>query len=390
MDRSFTKPVLWRRYALIWALLISLASEGLASETKEVHSENGFPIHIGLSTHFGNWNDWRKAISSVMDRPDIGIINEVGVSAGRPEWVYFKWKRREKNWSSQQKRASDDLLETAVSSFHKSGIQVAAIVDVFGPKYIKEHPDAAAVRFDGQKNAEQLSFMEVMEGEYGRMILEMIGYICRNYQVDSVNLTEMSYYSYSYGPEDLRSYEAFIGRSGWPKTSSGSIDREDHTIWEWRSAYMEGFIQKAAEIAHRDKKKLYVDVPVSWKDFRHQGRDSGLDYRRVLRHADSIIVWNYFTLEDLPPSVSEPLSRYLTSSLPDDSFYVSLGLWGSKDPIDPKTFREAVKNAVKGGAKKIWITPDSLMTEEHWNNLLSLLKERGQINPTDARVPQNP
>lgn len=386
----FSKWVLWRRYALIGAVVISLAPECLASEAKQVQPESSLPLHIGVSTHFGNWDDWRKAISSVMNRPNIGIIDEVGVSAGRPEWVYFKWKGREKNWSSHQKRAKEDLLETAVSSFHKSGIRVAAIIDIFGPKYIKEHPDAAAVRFDGQRTAEQLSFMEVTEGEYGRMILEMIGYICRNYQVDVVNLTEMSYYSYSYGPDDLRSYEAFSGRSGWPKTASGLIDREDPTIWEWRSAYMEGFIQKAAEITHRYKKDLYVDVPVSWKDFRNQGRDSGLDYRRVLRHADSIVVWNYFQLENLPPSVSEPFSRYLASSFPDDSFYVSFGLWGSKDPIDPKTFREAVKSALKGGAKRIWITPDSLMTEEHWNSLLSLLKERGQINPTGAKVPQNP
>ena len=135
---------------------------------------------------------------------------------------------------------------------------------------------------------------------------------------------------------------------------------------------MEGFIKKAAQIAHRRHKKLYVDVPVSWADFRRNGRDSGLDYKRVLRHADNIVVWNYFYLEGKPPAVSEAISRYLVENLPKDSFYVSLGLWGKNDDqMDPKTFSQGLRSTVRGGVKRIWVTPDSLMTEGHWNEVRS-------------------
>jgi poly-beta-1,6-N-acetyl-D-glucosamine synthase len=287
-------------------------------------------MSLGVSTHFDAWSDWRKAISNVLERGDIGLSEVVGVSAGRPDWAYFKWKGHGPDWSNHQKGAREDLLLTASSAFHRAGFKVAALVDIFGPRYIKDHPGTGAVGFDGKVNGEQPGFMEVVEGDYGK-------------------------------------------RLDWPRTRNGRVDRDDPSIWEWRSALMEGFIKKAAEIAHRRHKKLYVDVPISWADFRRNGKDSGLDYRRVLRHADNIVVWNYFYLEGKSPKVSEAISRYLVENLPRDSFYVSLGLWGKKDPMDPRTLSQGLTNAIRGGAKRIWITPDSLVTEEHWDEVRSAL-----------------
>ncbi len=136
---------------------------------------------------------------------------------------------------------------------------------------------------------------------------------------------------------------------------------------------MEGYIKKAAEVTHRYHKELYVDVPVSWADLRRNGRDSGLDYKRVLRHADNIVVWNYFYLEGKPPSVSESISRYLVKNLPRDSFYVSIGLWGKTSPMSPMSFSEGLRSTIRGGVKRIWVTPDSLMTEGHWNEARAYL-----------------
>ncbi len=324
-------------------------------------------ISLGVSTHFDAWGDWREAISSVLGRSDIGLSRVVGVSAGRPEWTYFKWEGHEDAWSNHQKGAKEDLLFTAARAFNSAGFKVAAFVDIYGPNYIRDHPGTGAVGFDGRVNSEQPGFMEIVEGGYGRLILEMIDYICRNYQVDIIDMTEMPYYSYSYGSKDLKSYMMFSKRPDWPRTRDGRVNRDDPTIWEWRSSLMEGYIKKAAEIAHRRHKELYVDVPISWADFKRNGRDSGLDYKRVLRHADNIVVWNYFYLEGKPPSVSESVSRYLVKNLPRDSFYVSLGLWGKNGPMDPKTLSEGLRSTIMGGVKRIWVTPDSLMTEAHWN-----------------------
>lgn len=333
-------------------------------------------ISLGVSTHFDAWDDWREAISSVLSKSDIGLSEVVGVSAGRPEWAYFKWKEHEADWSNHQKGAREDLLFSALRAFHRAGLRVAAFVDIYGPRYIKDHPGTGAVGFDGRVSDDQLGFMEIVEGDYGRLILEMIDYLCRNYPVDIIDFTEMPYYSYSYGAKDLKSYLSFSKRRDWPRTGDGRVDRDDPSIWEWRSTLMEGYIKKAAEIAHRHHKELYVDVPVSWADFRRNGRDAGLDYKQVLRHADKIVVWNYFYLEGKPPSVSESLSKYLVENLPGDSFYVSLGLWGKTHPMDPKTFSEGLGSTLRGGARRIWVTPDSLMTGGNWNEVRAYLDGR--------------
>jgi len=333
-------------------------------------------FNLGLSTHFDAWGDWRKTIFNIESRPDVNLARVIGVSAGRPEWAYFKWRGREENWSNHQKGAKEDLVEKATAAFHKDGFKVAAFIDIYGPKFIKEHPGTGAVGFDGKVNTEQLGFMEVVEGEYGRLILEMVEYLCKNYEIDIVNLTEMPYYSYSYNHKDLVSYRAFTGRVGWPRTSGGTIDRDDPSIGDWRSALMEKYLARAAAAAHKYGKQLYVDVPVSWSKFSRNGREAGLDYKMVLSQADNIVVWNYFFLENLPVSVSEDLSRYMSRNFKQSSYYISLGLWGKKDPMPPMEFSEAIRLTVKGGSRRIWVTPDSMLTDEHWNELISQLKGR--------------
>lgn len=94
----------------------------------------------------------------------------------------------------------------------------------------------------------------------------------------------------------------------------------------------------------------------------------------MLKHADNIIVWNYFYLEDLPPTVSESIAKYLAENFVSNSYYVSIGLWGKKEQIDPQTFTEAIKSTLKGGVKRIWITPDYIVTDKHWESLLPFLK----------------
>lgn len=362
---------------VIIALLIAAASSGITyfyiSSSKPLYEAK---FDLALSTHFDAWGDWRKAVSNILNRPNVTMAKVVGVSAGRPEWVYFKWKGHNDRWSNHQKGAKEDLMQRASSTFHKSGFKVAAFIDIYGPKYISEHAGTGAVGFDGKTNTEQLGFMELVDGEWGRIIVDMVGYIAGNYEVDIINLTEMPYYSYSYGPKDLKSYKNFTGNTDWPRLADGTIDRDNPSIWEWRSTFMSGFIAKAAEAAHRHGKELYVDVPVSWKDFRNNGRESGLDYSRVLRSADKIVVWNYFYLEGLPASTSETLSRYMSTNFPADSYYVSLGLWGKTDAMGAKVFSEALDGTLRGGSKKIWVTPDSMLTNEHWNAVLNDLKGR--------------
>lgn len=342
--------------------------------TKSDRQDSMPAFHLALSTHFDAWGDWEDALRTVLKRPKIGLADVVGIGAGRPEWVYFRWQGHEKDWANHQKSARTDLLYRAADTFQRAGFKAAAIVDLYAPKYIKRHPETAAIKFDGEKSSEQVSLMEVVTGDYGRRVLEMLEFIAGNYPVDIINLTEISYYSYSFNSIDLKSYEAYSKKQGWPIDDKGRIDKEDPSVWEWKSAMMEGFIKKAADIAHKHKKELYVDVPVSWKDFKRNGKESGLDYKRVLKHADRIIVWDYFDVQDYRPGISQTLAEYLGSNFPMDKFYISIGLWGKKNNVSPEALSEAIAAALKGGALHIWITPNDLITDKHWEKILANLK----------------
>lgn len=364
-------------YAAAVLLIVLLSSGGTyfyMAHLKGAQTDRA-AFTLGLSTHFDAWDDWRKAMSNVLGRKDVHLAGVVGVSAGRPEWAYFKWKGHENMWSNHQKGAKEDLVGKAVVTFHKSGFKVAAFVDIFGPEHIRKNPGAGAVGFDGKVNSEQVSFTELVDGEYGRRILDMVGYLAKNYDVDIINLTEMPYYSYSFNPGDLRSYRAFSGKKDWPRSPDGLIDRDDPGVWEWRSSVMEGFIRKAAERAHAHGKKLFVDVPVSWKDFSRNGVEAGLDYPRVLKHADAIVVWNYYFLEGLPPSSAEGISRYMAANFPADRYYISIGLWGKDGRVmDPWSLGRGIDATLKGGTDRIWVTPDSMLTKEHWDEVINRLR----------------
>lgn len=362
--------------ALLFVLFSSGGTYYYMAHLKPNGAQRSIPVStLGLSTHFDAWEDWRTAMTSVLQRQDVHLSGVVGVSAGRPEWAHFRWKGHQNMWSSQQKKASEDLFAEALSTFHRSGFKVAAFVDIFGPEHIRKNPETAAVGFDGKMNAEQVGFMEIVDGRYGGYVLDMVEYLARNYDVDIINLTEMPYYSYSYNKRDLKSYAAFTGRKDWPRTREGLINRNDPSVWEWRSALMEGFIKKAAMRAHAHNKKLYVDVPVSWKDYSLNGIESGLDYPRVLKHADAIVVWNYYSLEGLPPSSAEDFSRYMAENFPADRYFISIGLWGENGGVmDAESLGRGIKATLRGGTRNIWITPDSLVTEGHWGEVLRYIE----------------
>jgi hypothetical protein len=344
----------------------------IVATTRWIKTENTRPaFHLGMSTHFDAWDDWQDALTSILNRPMIDGTEVVGIGAGRPEWAYFQWEGKESSWANHQKAEKDDLLLKATNILHEKGMKAAAIIDLYAPKYIEDHPASAAVGFNGQKSDLQVGLMELVEGGYGRIILDMIGFISKNYPVDIINLTEVSYYVYSFNEEDRRSFKAYTGLDTWPLDKRGIIDIDAPVIWEWKNAMMERFIKKAADIAHKEGKELYVDVPVSWKDFSRNGKDSGLDYKMVLDHADKIIVWNYFYMENASPAISRDLARHLVDNFPISSFYLSIGLWGNDNPVDPASFADAVFNSLEGGAIQLWITPNHLVTQKHWDNLLT-------------------
>ena len=338
-------------------------------------------FRLALSTHYDAWPDWNDAINKVTSRPMIRNADIIGIGAGRAEWVYFRWQGHEDDWSNHQQGEPRDLLRVAANTFHSQGPRVAAMIDLFAPSYISKHPNAAAVRFDGVPSADQVGLVELTQGEYGRRLLKMAEYIAANYPVDIISLTEVPYHSYSYNAADLESFKRFSGRTDWPRSASGKIAIENRKIWAWKNGLMEEYIRKVAEIVHRHGKMLYVDVPVSWKNYADEGKESGLDYRRMLKHADKIVLWNYYYLEGKSPEVSKTLSEYMSRNFPVDSYYISIGLWGKKDHADAASLDAAISATLMGGSKQIWITPNDMIGNDHWNEITRRWIKRVEQEP---------
>jgi hypothetical protein len=302
----------------------------------------------------------------------------VGIGAGRVEWTYFRWKGHEDAWSNHQKgEPTDDLLLEAARAFRAEGLEVAAFVDLYAPAWIASHPGAAAVSSDGVASREQVSLAQLADGAFGARVVEMVEALAAGYPIDAVNVTEAAYGDASFGAEDLASYRALTGRRDFPRDARGRVDLEDPSVWEWKSTLFERFVAKAAAAVRRHGKKLYVDVAASWKDLSRDGRDFGQDYARILRHADRIVVWDYFALEGLPPSASGELVRHLAASYPSSHFDVSVGLWGKGGSVvDPAQFDAALAAALAAGARQVWVTPNDQVTDEHWVSVARRLSAR--------------
>jgi glycosyltransferase involved in cell wall biosynthesis len=328
-------------------------------------------FRLGLSTHFDAWPDWRDAITSIERRPSLRSAETIGVGAGRVEWTYFRWRGHEDAWSNHQRGEPElDLLGEAARAFRARGLEVVAFVDLFAPGWIRDHPGAAAMDASGRPSAEQVSLAELSEGAFGARAVEMIEYLAASYPIDAVDVTEAAYGQTSFGGADLASFRRHTGRRDWPRDARGRVDTEDPAVWEWKSALFERFVARAADAVRRHGKRLYVDVAASWKDFAREGRDFGQDYRRILAHADRVVVWDYFALEHLPPDASGALARYLAGRFPLSHVDLSIGLWGDRgEPVGPAALGTALDAALAGGATRIWVTPDDQVTGAHWGEV---------------------
>jgi hypothetical protein len=365
-------------------LVVGCATPAFASSSRTASSTSGGACQgraprLAIATHFAAHDDWTQAMSSVLERARIACVDTIGVSAGRPEWTYFRWDGHRDAWSGAQKASEDDLLDVATRTFHEAGFRVAAIVDLEAPRYVKEHPDTAAVTFDGERSSQRVSIAELTAGEYRRTLLAMVEHVSARHRVDIVELTELGHYQTSFGPADLRAFQKHSGAPDWPRDGRGAIDVDASSVWAWKTAALTALVRDVAEVVHRHRKLLFIDVPVSWKGLERNGRDSGLEYRKILGAADKIVVWDYFALEDVPPGASEALARHLAAHLPVSAFYISLGMWAKHGQVAPDALAEAAAAAVRGGATQVWLTPNSLVSDAHWRAFL-----RGTAGDADA------
>jgi hypothetical protein len=317
---------------------------------------------------FQNYAASRSEIAQMEQKFRAAGVNMVGLGAGRVEWTFFKWPGHQANWSNDVKDTGIDFLADDTARFGKWA-HVNAVIDVFSPNYILAHPDKAAVSFYGKASENLVSTTELTQGAFGQQLLDMVEGIAANYTVDSISITELDYHSDGYGADDKASYLAYSMRTDWPRLSNGVINIHDPSVGNWRTHALDVFLDQAVVIAHRYGKEFFLDVQLSDDQNDPTTNLHGTDYNVVLQHTDRLVIWGYFGLDGTDPQDFFEDAQYLLT-FGARHVILSIGLWDSTDPsITCEELRAAILACQAGGLGNIWVTPSTLMTDAHWQEL---------------------
>ncbi len=116
-------------------------------------------------------------------------------------------------------------------------------------------------------------------------------------------------------------------------------------------------------------KKTKLLTPVDYDNLDNEGLFHGLNYPRILSIVDGIIGWDYFYLDGRGPSTSEDVAKFFTTRYDPDKIIFSVGLWGKKTIVSPEELSNAIHYELRGGARHIWITPNHLISNGHWEKI---------------------
>jgi hypothetical protein len=325
-----------------------------------------------MQVDYPDYSNSRSVVAQWEQNMRAAGINMVVLNAGRTEWNYFKWGGHDSSWSSAVKSSGIDFLADD-SNRYGQWAQVNALIDILSPNYISANPDKAAVNASGQPSSDLVSTAELVNGNYGQSLLDMVGYISGNYpKVSSITITNISYHVDGYGPDDLALYMAATGKADWPRNKDGSININDSSIGNWRSAAIGQFLGQAAALAHNNGKQLFVEVGVSVNSLPTATNNYGTNYAEMLKNVDKIVVDGYFGLGGYSAKYSSNIAQYL-ATLGTSRSILSIGLWGSSgSTVSSANLKTAITSAQSGGMPNIEIAPESLATSSHWQVLNGL------------------
>ena len=308
----------------------------------------------------------RPEVPSVQANLNRVHSNFVSLPAGRLEWTYFKWADHPERWSSAVKDAQVDYLAEDLINYG-AGRHRNTGVDVLAPLWIQSYPADAAIGVSGAASSEQVSLAALVNGAYGQQVLEMIGYLAAHYALDSISITELFYYDYGYGPDDLALYQADTGQADWPRQANGSINPDDPALGLWRSQKIAGWLQRASACAHSHGKELYLDVRISWGNLPSESRENAQYYATMLGAVDKLVLWGFANLAGYAPTYLGEVASYLVSKYPARRFIMSCGLWGPNGSvISAADLQTSLRSSSAGGLLDLWITPSNLLSSDHW------------------------
>ncbi len=338
------------------------------SNQSPISPQSATPIHA-VRVQYTDYAKSRTEAVAMQDHLLKAHVNLVGLSAGRVEWAYFKWATHPEYTSGDVKDTGIDILADDSARYGQFAT-INAVIDVFSPNYILAHPGTAAINALGQRNPNLVGTMELVNGEYGKLLLEQVQYIAANYpHVDSISLTELSYRLDGYGPNELASYKSYSGKPDWPRLSGGQINIDEPSIGTWRTHILGIYFDKLSAAAHAYGKEFYLDVCLNPNRLSWEGNEMGTRYDLMLNHVDKLIVWGYYFLENYPPEFLQTAAR-LFSKYGSNRVIMSIGMWGPNNAImSPDLLLRGLQSSAQGGLANVWITPTIYMNDGLWRVL---------------------
>lgn len=314
---------------------------------------------------------------------DSAGVSEFSLAVGRGEWVAFPWEDHSDVWSGLAETADDEgkdpvaeALTALTDDTDGTERKFTLTIDVLSPRAIEDDSDNAGQFADGRSSDGFPSATALHDGDVGEQIVELCRAASERYSPDRIALTELMGDAF-FSEVDEELFSDMTGEDGFPRTDDGDIDTSDETVQQWQSEIVTGLISRCRSAANTE---VEIDARVNWGEPGADRADSGHRYDDLLDAADHVTLWAYTGLqEDSKPKDTAKLvdalrKRYSFKEL--DKFNVSVGLWSSSNDEEsavysPSDTAKAAK-AARRGPSSVLITPLSMMTQEHWEELESI------------------
>jgi hypothetical protein len=320
---------------------------------------------LAISVHFPVWPDWRDSIRILLRRAR--HITRVGISAGSPDWTFYRSSHDRDAWSDAQRAQSEDILEIAVEEFGEREICSTAVLDVLAPRYLQKQPECAAIDIRGHHSEKTVCMTALSEGEYGRRLTDAFQALAAITSADSLAVTNLHYGGHCYCGRCRARFHGHTWRSDWPRLPNGAVDTLHSSISKWRSAQLAGVVSRLSAIARANGKQMLFEA-------RLIRDDSGAELERLRSYVDEFIVRDDLALTGQEPVESAAAARDLSRTWGPDGYWHCVGLRdGDGHALAAPRMRLSLASAARGGARRLWVAPSHYLSPLHWQQLDELM-----------------
>lgn len=308
----------------------------------------------------------------------------VSIAVGRTDWTAFPWEAHPESVSAEVKRTGRDFVAESIAALQQPGPlqqsgtaqqsgtrqkrDVILTIDVLLDKAITADPSLAGHNTVGKASGSFASLSSLRTGAAGTQLAELAAAVAKRYRPAAVNLTELMFDEYTFGPDDLQDFTSAMHRSDWPRRADGTIDTAAADVTIWRTHAMADIVRKVRSAVEPFGVDLDMDVRSPGVSASADRADSGQDYGLLLEQLDRIHVWEYVGLNNERSPGTEELVKALRQRA-GTRYSLSIGLWSGDGSISPDELERTLRLAADGGAASVSVTPASLMGDGHWDAL---------------------